>query len=173
MDAAYPMTPYVPPIYQDARRVEEYRPMNRIGFANRDEVHHEYKTDANYPRMDEMGRRTSPVMMGHAKGGEDMKLTREMADEWMAGLENEDGTKGPHWTLEQVKQVMAQKGVKAEPLEFYAILNSMYADYCKVFRKHGVGDKLDFYVDMARAFIEDKGAGEGKVSRYFTYVVRD
>jgi len=57
---------------------------------------------------------------------------------------------------------MAQKGAKIDPLEFWVILNSMYADYCKVLKKYGVGDKLDLYVDMAKAFIEDKTLGKGK-----------
>ena len=48
----------------------------------------------------------------------------------------------------------------------------MYSDYSKVFKKYGVGDKLDFYVDMAKAFIEDKDAQPGKLRRYYTYVVK-
>ena len=95
-----------------------------------------------------------------------------MADHWMRGLQNEDGSQGPHWSLDQVKQVMAQKGVHADPFEFFAVLNSMYADYCKVFKKYGVGDKLDFYIDMAKAFIDDKDAGANKVVKYFENIVK-
>jgi len=112
----------------------------------------------------------SHMQKGSARSSE--SLTKDMAEEWMDNLENEDGTKGPHWTLDQTKQVMAQKGVQCDPLSFYVVLNAMYSDYCKVFKKHGVGDNLGFYVDMAKAFIDDKDAGEGKVVSYFENIVK-
>lgn len=151
-------------------RSEYEPPRRRIGFIT-EPVGEEYRQDASYNGADEMEHRHSPMAMGRAYGRPE-KLSREMADEWMRGLKNEDDSTGPHWNFEQAKQVMAQKGVKAEPLEFYAVLNAMYADYCKVFKKYGVGDRMDFYVDMARAFIEDKDAVDGKVAAYFENVVK-
>lgn len=172
MNSHYPMTPLVPPVYENDQW-EERRPMNRIGFSDREEMNQEYRSAADYPRMNEMEHRTSPKMMGYARGSDDMKLTREMADEWMAGLQNEDGTKGPHWTFEQVKQVMAQKGISnIDPICMWVVMNMMYSDYCKVFKKYGVGDKLDFFVDISKSFIEDKDAGEGKVANYFHSIVK-
>lgn len=144
--------------------------MNQIGFRTVSEMENTYQMNAGYESRNEMDHRSAPMYMG--KGEYSAKLTKEMADEWMYSLQNEDGTQGPHWTLEQTKQVMAQKGVKADPFEFFAVLNAMYADYCKVFKKHGVGDKLDFYVDMAKAFIDDKDASEGKVVKYFENIVK-
>lgn len=168
MQSHYPMQPYVPPMHEKER--EGRRPMNQIGFVSNTD--REYGAYATHPRMNEMEYKSSQgMMMGHAQG-KATKLTREMADEWMKGLQNEDGTKGPHWTFEQVKQVMAQKGVQAEPVEFWAVLNAVYADYCKVFKKYGLGDKLDAYVDMAKAFIDDKDASDGKVVKYFESVVK-
>jgi len=134
--------------------------MNQIGFRAGPEIGSNYRMDAGYQGNNEVEYRTSPVSVGRTENA--LKLTRWMADEWMAQIQNEDGTHGPHWTLEQTKQVMAQKGAKIDPLEFWVILNSMYADYCKVLKKYGVGDKLDLYVDMAKAFIEDKTLGKGK-----------
>ena len=144
--------------------------MNQIGFRAGPEIGSNYRMDEGSQSRDEMERRITPLYAGRANSVE--KLSRQEAEEWMSGLENEDGTKGPHWTLEQVKQVMAQKGIQEDPFEFWATLNSMYADYCKVFKKHGVGEKLDFYIDMAKAFIDDKDAGKGKVANYFRYIVR-
>lgn len=161
--AEYPYTPLVPPVYRgDA--------MNRIGFAAESEIKRDYRTDISNPHMDETGYHTSEMAMGHAKGGE-MVLTEEMADEWMHGLHNEDGTKGPHWTKEQVKQVMAQKGIKADLNEVYAVMNALYADYCGVLKKHGV-NTIDFYVDMTSAWLNDKDAQEGKTARYFQYITK-
>lgn len=164
-DAGRSEYPLVPPVYRGDV-------MNRIGFAAEPdmEIKRDYRTDIAYPHMDEMGHRTSTTTMGHAKGSE-MTLTDEMADEWMHGLHNEDGTKGAHWTKDQVKQVMNQKGIKADPTEVYAVMNALYADYCSVFKKHGV-NTIDFYVDMTSAWLNDKDAKEGKTARYFQYITK-
>ena len=99
------------------------------------------------------------------------KFTREMAEEWTAKMENEDGTRGPHWNMDQTKQVMAQKNIDADPIEFYLAMNMMYSDYCKVAKKLNV-NSTDFYAHMAKAFLEDKDAGgRDKLMRYYKYVV--
>lgn len=114
-----------------------------------------YSTTAAYGRSD---------VMHHDK------LTEEMAHEWMQDVHNEDGTKGAHWTLDQTKQVMMQKGVKADELDFWVVMNSLYADYCSVLKKHNV-NTIDFYVDMACAWLNDKDAVAGKTAKYFEYIV--
>lgn len=43
--------------------------------------------------------------------------------------------------------------------------------YCKVAEEYGVGDKSDFYADMAKAFLMDKDAGDGKLAKYYRHVV--
>ena len=99
-------------------------------------------------------------------------VNRETADKWASILINEDGTRGPHWSYDQVKQLMAQKGVSHEPNEFYSVLNAIYADYCKVFKKYGVGGNMDFYVDMAKAWLDDKDAGTGKAAAYYEHIAK-
>ncbi len=86
--------------------------------------------------------------------------------------DSEDGTKGPHWSFEQAKQVMAQRGIECDPAEFWAALNMIYSDYVKVAKKFNVGSNIDFYVDMAKAFLDDKDAGPDKLAKYYQYVVR-
>ena len=48
----------------------------------------------------------------------------------------------------------------------------IYSDYVKVAKKHGVGDKIDFYADMAKSFLCDKDAPKDKLARYYEYIVR-
>ena len=144
--------------------------MNQIGFRAGPEMDSSYQMDASYQGGREMEYRTAPMQGGHAQWTP--KLTKETAEEWARGMENEDGTKGPHWTMEQAKQVMAQRGISLDPIQFWIAMNAMYSDYGKVFKKHGVGDKIDLYVDMAKAFIEDKDAQPEKLARYFEHVVR-
>ena len=139
--------------------------MNPIGF-----VPGGYSTYATHKQGDEMEHRTSKMERGGAYG-KTTKLTREMADEWTEGLQNEDGSSGPHWTMEQVKQVMAQRNIKAEPIEFYAVMNALYADYCKVFQKHNV-NKIDMYADLTSAWLEDKDAEDGKAALYYECIVK-
>lgn len=160
----YPFGP-VPPIY------EREQAMNRIGFVvpiGQGEVGSNFRNDASYS---EMGHQRGEMMRGGASG-EAMKLNEEMAHEWMQNLHNEDGTKGPHWTMEQVKQVMNQRGIKEDPVEFWAALNASYSDLCGVAKKHGV-NTMDYYVDYAKAFwFDDKDAKEGKIARYFHHITK-
>lgn len=154
---------------------EEQEPMGLIGFdmdSRPREYRSDYRTDADYHNMDEMGRQGGRQMQRGYVESNNQRLSREEAMTWARSMENEDGTHGPHWTMEQAKQVMAQKGVECDPLEFWLALNMMYSDYCKVFRKYGVGDKIDFYVDMAKAFLDDKDAYPDKLTRYYDSVVR-
>ena len=101
-----------------------------------------------------------------------MPFSQMTAEKWMRSMENEDGTKGPHWSMDQVKMLMGQRGISADPWAFMAALNAMYSDYSKVFKKHGIGDKMDLYVDLAKAFIDDKDAQPDKLARYYQYIVK-
>lgn len=107
------------------------------------------------------------------RGGEhrSAKLDEDTAREWMAHLQNEDGTTGAHWTMDQATQVMRQKGVDCDPLEFWVALNMMYSDYLPVAQKANANN-IDFYVNLAKAFLDDKDARPGKLARYYEVVVK-
>ena len=81
------------------------------------------------------------------------------------------GTHGPHWNMEQVKQVMEQREIDCDPVMFFAVLNAVYSDYYAVAKKHGV-NKMDFYADLAKAWLEDEDAVEDKAGKYFQYIVK-
>lgn len=131
------------------------------------------KSDASYQRMQEGNQMKGPSLFG--KGGAMSqsvpKFNQRMAEEWTSKMQNEDGSKGPHWSMDQVEQIMRQKNIDCEPAEFYAVLNAVYSDYSEVAQKHGV-NKQDFYLDMAKAFLEDKDANKNKVAAYYLYVVK-
>lgn len=148
--------------------------MNKIGFAisGEGEMRTPREFDHDY-RMDEMAyRKGGEHMTGYGASSSYIPFTKEMADEWSKHMDNEDGTRGAHWTLEQAKQVMAQHGIECDPAQFWVALNMIYSDYVKVAKKHGVGDKIDFYADMAKSFLCDKDAPEDKLARYYEYIVR-
>lgn len=153
------------PVYEEHRRV------NPIGFnADGNEIRTNYGMNATHKPSSEMEYRQSSQMGGYSSS-KGAPMTKEMAEEWTRSMRNEDGTKGPHWTMEQVKQVMAQKGIKYDLAEFYAILNAMYSDYCSVLKKHGVNN-IDFYVDLAAAWLNDSDAVPNKAAMYYECIVK-
>lgn len=164
MRMGYPPTPYMPTYREGGQG------MNPIGFLAHHDMGEQYRSDAGYQQMDEMEHRGTQMMPGMASG-RSMKLTKETAEEWTKGMENEDGSRGPHWTMEQAKQVIKQKNLNVDPVEFFAVLNMLYSDYFKVFRKHNV-NTVDMYTDLAMAWIDDKDAAKDKTGLYYECVVR-
>lgn len=161
----YPNRPF--PVYEDGRSN-----MNQIGFnAGGHEVMTNYRMNATHHTGNEMEYRSSPKMGGGYSSEMTMPMTKEMAEEWTKSMKNEDGTKGPHWTMEQTKQVMAQKGIECDPLEMFVILNAMYSDYCAVLKKYGM-NKMDVYVDLACAWLNDADAVPNKAAAYYQYIVK-
>lgn len=182
-ESRYPMTtPYVPPVYQDyGGERGGQRPMNKIGFRmsgdmdqRTPEFDREYRTDAGHRGMDEMAYRHGGERMGgHGSGSGGRPFDREMAQEWVQRMQNADGTTGPHWTMEKTEEARAQRGINCDPLEFWVAMNMIYSDYAKVAEKVNA-NSMDFYVYMAKAFLEDKDArnqGGEKLARYYEYVV--
>ncbi len=92
-------------------------------------------------------------------------FTEVDAKRWTEHMENDDGSTGAHWTMEQTKQFSK---MDTSDSVWYAAMNMMYSDYCAVARKYGL-DRPDFYADMAHAFLFDKDAGgpEKKLSAYY------
>lgn len=146
-DMLYPM--YPPPVYN------EHTGMNQVGFSAND--HSE---------------RNSLHMIRGGSSEKTGKLDPKTTEKWMRGLQNEDGTIGPHWTKEQTTQVMKQKNVECDPDDFYVAMNVMYSDYYTAAKKANANN-VDFYVNMAKAFLDDKDAGvEDKLSAYYYNIVK-
>ena len=181
-DMLYYGYPHIPPAYggndssYDRREREAMRPMNKIGFSISGEgemeksIPHEFSHDFNRDEMEY--RKGSERMNGYGMTIGYFPFNGKLAEEWTSHMENEDGTHGAHWSLEQAKQVMAQRGIECDPIQFWATINMIYSDYVKVARHHGVGDKIEFYADMAKAFLDDKDAQPDKLARYYEYVVK-
>lgn len=92
------------------------------------------------------------------------KLTKDEAEAYVAAMDNKDGSKGGHWTFEQV---IAYKNSHAEyktidDLDFYVAINMMYSDYYRP------SYTTDSYAAMAKDFVADKDAPSNKVKRYMT-----
>ena len=144
---------------------------NPVGFA----AHFDSpgSSDASYQRMDEMSHRSGSKMdHGGAMSHQMPKFDERTAREWVSKMENEDGTRGPHWTMDQTTKVMEQRGIKEDPVKFYAVLNMMYSDFCEVAKKVNA-NSMDFYAEMAKAFLKDKDVGaQDKLAAYYEYIVK-
>lgn len=152
---------------------EEYEDDDRrprqIGFRYEDEMGR-YRARADYPRMNEGEHRSGRMEPGHAEGKRRKGMDRRMAEEWTESMRNADGSTGPHWSMDQTKQVMEKRQVECDPIEFYVTMNMLYSDYSKVVKAHGI-TSVDFYADMAKAFLEDEDAVEDKLMMYYRYIV--
>lgn len=107
------------------------------------------------------------------------KLTKQQYEEWMRGLVNADGSQGPHWTIEQTKQIQQKKGLtEVNPELFNAAMNASYSDLCEFFQKHGL-NQPEIYAEYVEAFwLDDEDAigsgdddGAAKMAAYFTTIV--
>lgn len=100
-----------------------------------------------------------------------MDLDQVTAEQWMRSLPKDDGAKGPKWTKEQVRPYMAQVGYTGPEYKFWAVMNALYSDYCKIARKYG-HDRPEYYADLAKAWLEDRDANPEKAGLYYRYIVK-
>ena len=89
---------------------------------------------------------------------------------WVNEMMNEDGTKGPHWSVAETSGFKRSSVVSES--SWNATMNMMYSDYYKVAEKYGL-NRPDFYADLAEAFLNDKDAdsGEAKLAQYYYGIV--
>lgn len=113
------------------------------------------------------------IIRDHADGkAKKAPFTKETAEERTSTMVNEDGSHGAHWTFDQAKRIMEQRSIEENPVEWWAAINMIYSDYYEVAKKHNVGGTVDFFADMAKAFLDDKDAGPNKIARYYECVVK-
>lgn len=109
--------------------------------------------------------------------GKSLKLSKTDVHHWKQMLENEDGTRGPHYDMQQIIDAADKLGVKFDEYddkEFCIAVNMMYSDYCKVSKKYVAPDKeLAFFVDLAKAFLDDEDGPDAseKLALYFHCIV--
>ena len=112
----------------------------------------------NHEMYEEIEYKLYVEMYGH-------HFTKWLLDEALCCLENEDGTKGGHWTLEQTNSVARNKGVQYtnfNEYDFCYTMNMIYSDYYGAVR-----DDVENYYNLSIKFLKDKDFGEGKAFCYY------
>lgn len=106
-------------------------------------------------------------------GGMIPPLTREMAEEWVDNMDGESD-RGETWTMEEIEELSKKHGYPQKEkklVELYAVMNMLASDYYKVAEKFSVLED-EFFLCMAKAFINDKDAVPNKVAAYYEYIVK-
>lgn len=157
--------------------IRDYQDKRQIGFGMNDERGREMRQYGRRYNPDRMSMYEAPERQKHQEGRaehqEDGRLTREEAEEWVKGMKSEDGKTGGRWPYQEIKQYASNFGIHGEEevVEFFAVMNALATDYGKVARKYGV-DKVDFWADLAKAFIHDKDAVPDKVRVYYECIAK-
>lgn len=85
-------------------------------------------------------------------------FTKETAKYVVSKMKNKDGSIGEHWNYETTTRVMPADFHEAD---WYYVLNMMYSDYYKS------GRTDETYIGLAKDFLDDADAPEGKAKRYY------
>ncbi len=152
------------PYGQPEDRQNEYRSNRQIGFGAQN------NTDEGSDRL-----RDDYSMGRSGSGGSRMDLDRKTAEHWVRNMQNEDKSHpmGGKWSPDMLKPLAQKYGIPTEGTkfwEFYAITNAMYSNYGEVARKFGITSP-EFYVCMAKAWMNDKDAKPNKTALYYEYIV--
>ena len=104
-------------------------------------------------------------------------FNEEHARKAVSKMENEDGTRGPHWSVEETTALASQYGInlgsRFNRYDWFVALNMVYSDYYKVIINITNSNSTKHFVELAKAWINDKDIDEGKMWYYYIYVMCD
>ncbi|MFR4278318.1 MAG: hypothetical protein ACLT2D_05050 [Oscillospiraceae bacterium] len=121
-------------------------------------------------RSREPGRREMGHIGFEQQQDDDDRLSWEEAEKWVGGMKNADGTVGAKWAPDHVLKMMHERGIDCDPIEFWCAMNAVYSDFCEVLMDHGCTG-TDLYLDLAKAWLEDKDAVPDKARVYYECIV--
>ena len=103
-------------------------------------------------------------------------FTEELAHKAVKKMENEDGTKGPRWSVEEAERVANQYGVnlhseKFNKYDWFVALNMIRSDFYRAVVNMTGSDNVKHFVELTKAWLNDKDIEEGKMWFYFKYVM--
>lgn len=73
---------------------------------------------------------------------------------------------GQRWSCEEIKELLASKGIMDKTRCYYLVMNMMYNDYYRTAKQYNL-DVPEFYFDLSYDFINDADAKKHKVEKYF------
>lgn len=127
----------------------------------------------HYGKSQSMEHRMGGMKQNGMPEGYVLPLTREKAMMWVRDMDGES-EEGETWTFEEIEELAEKHGIPKQEkklVEFYAVMNMLASDYYKVAEKFDVLED-EFFVCMAKAFINDKDAVPDKVAMYYECIAK-
>ena len=92
-------------------------------------------------------------------------FNEECALKAVSKMENEDGSRGEHWSLEETTSIANQyginlKGEKYNKYDWYVALNMIRSDYYRAVVTMTSSDHIKYFVELAKAWLNDKDKEE-------------
>lgn len=87
------------------------------------------------------------------------------ARRWVSTMKGENGKSGEHYAPEKAEMLMRQYCPECDEWEWYVAINMMHSDYGQIAKQVGV-DCDTMCAMLAKAFIQDEDAAEGKLRKY-------
>lgn len=103
-------------------------------------------------------------------------FTEECAMKAVKKMENEDGTRGPRWSVEEAERIAAQygvnlKGEKFNKYDWFVALNMVRSDFYRAVINMTGSDNVKHFVELTKAWLNDKDIESGKMWFYFKFVM--
>ena len=103
-------------------------------------------------------------------------FNEEHARKAVSKMENEDGTRGPHWSVEETTALASQYGInlgsRFNRYDWFVALNMVYSDYYKVIISMTNSNSTKHFVELAKAWINDQEIINIVRNQYDTYKQR-
>lgn len=95
-------------------------------------------------------------------------FNEECALKAVSKMENEDGSRGEHWSLEETTSIANQyginlKGEKYNKYDWYVALNMIRSDYYRAVVTMTSSDHIKYFVELAKAWLNDKDIAERSI----------
>lgn len=103
-------------------------------------------------------------------------FNEEIAHKAVKSMDNEDGTKGPRWSVEEAERIATQYGVnlkgdKYNKYDWFVALNMIRSDFYRAVINIAGSDNVKHFVELTKAWLNDKDIEEGKMWFYFKFVM--
>lgn len=89
-------------------------------------------------------------------------FNEEHARKAVSKMENEDGTRGPHWSVEETTALASQYGInlgsRFNRYDWFVALNMVYSDYYKVIISMTNSNSTKHFVELAKAKCDEEMA---------------
>lgn len=142
-----------------------------------DSGHGTYELQGQYDSAEDGARRRSKTTGRYIQDRGPIKLTKHDMARWKKMLRNSDGTRGEHFSPEQVKKEAERLGIRFDEYseaDLCMTMNMLYSDLCEVNRSLVSPDKeAYYYAKLAQAWLEDDDGppGSEKLALYFLCIV--